>query len=319
MLVREAKNLVTAVGSGMNLRSSGNFELRNTCFLFFVVIFFLWSWRALLHLVTLSFQNDNYQHYSHISLIPFLTVYLLYLKRTAIFARMEWRPLLGSTLMILGAAVRFSAHEANVGKLEHVLPAMLSVVMTCWGAFLFCYGPRAFREASLGLGLLIFMVPFPSFFLDAIIGFLQRSSAEASALLFSVLSVPVFRDGFVFSLSNFTIHVAEECSGIRSTLALFITGLVAGHLFLRSFWAKVGLVSIVIPLAIVKNAVRIVGLALLANYVDPAFITDSALHRNGGIPLFLVSLGMLFSVVWLLRMVEKRFGYDLRDRLRAET
>jgi exosortase len=150
------------------------------------------------------------------------------------------------------------------------------------------------------------MVPLPSFFLDAIIGFLQRSSAEATDVLFSLLGVPVFRQGFVFSLSNFTIHVAEECSGIRSALSLFITSLVAGYFFLRSAWMKGGLVAVVVPLAIVKNVFRIVGLSLLANYVDPTFITDSALHRSGGIPLFLVSLVVLFSLAWLLRRVENR-------------
>jgi exosortase len=145
--------------------------------------------------------------------------------------------------------------------------------------------------------------------LDAIVGFLQRFSAEATELLFSILGVPVFRQGFLFSLSNFTIHVAEECSGIRSAISLVITSLVAGHLFLKSAWGKVALVSIVVPLAIVKNAVRIVGLALLGNYVDPSFIMDSALHRNGGIPLFLLSLAVLFSFVWMTRRIEKRFGY----------
>jgi exosortase len=151
------------------------------------------------------------------------------------------------------------------------------------------------------------MVPLPSFLLDAIVGFLQRSSAEATDLLFSVLGVPVFREGFVFSLSNFTIHVAEECSGIRSALSLFITSLVAGHFFLRSAGTKMGLVAIVVPLAIVKNAFRIVGLALLANYVDPTFITNSSLHRSGGIPLFLVSVVVLLSLTWLLRRLEKRW------------
>jgi exosortase len=144
--------------------------------------------------------------------------------------------------------------------------------------------------------------------LEAIVGFLQRSSAEATAVLFSVLGIPVFRQEFVFSLSNFTIHVAEECSGIRSALALLITSIVAGHFFLRSNGAKLGLVAVVVPLAIVKNAFRIVGLALLANYVDPTFITNSALHRSGGIPLFLVSLILLLSLTWLLRKLEKRWA-----------
>jgi exosortase/archaeosortase family protein len=70
-----------------------------------------------------------------------------------------------------------------------------------------------------------------------------------------------------------------------------------------------GLVAIVIPLAIIKNAFRIVGLALLANYVDPSFITDSVLHRSGGIPFFLLSLVVLFSLAWLVRRFEKKLGH----------
>jgi exosortase len=148
------------------------------------------------------------------------------------------------------------------------------------------------------------MVPFPSSVLEAIVGFLQRGSADVTYFLFSLLGVPVFREGFVFNLSNFSIHVAEECSGIRSAIALSVTSLVAGHFFLRSFWAKLGVAAVVIPLAIIKNAFRIVGLALLANYVDPAFITNSVMHRSGGIPLFALSLVLLSGVVWLFRKVE---------------
>jgi exosortase len=167
------------------------------------------------------------------------------------------------------------------------------------------------------LAMLLFIIPLPTVLLDAVIGFLQYGSAETTDVLFSVLSVPVFRDGFMFSLSDFTIYVAEECSGIRSALSLFITSLVAGHLFLRSIWGKMGLVSIVVPLAVMKNAFRIVGLALLANYVDPAFITNSTLHRNGGIPLFVLSLAVLLSVIWLLRKLEQQFGYDPHNGSRA--
>lgn len=66
------------------------------------------------------------------------------------------------------------------------------------------------------------------------------------------------------------------------------------------------MVGVVVPLAITKNAFRIVGLALLANYVNPTYITNSALHRSGGIPLFLLSLVVLFGVVWFLRRCECR-------------
>jgi exosortase len=275
--------------------------------LFFATV--AWFWQPLVTLFSLTQQQE---HYSHIVLIPCLSLYVLFLDRKAVFASREWSPWLGSFVIGMGAWGYWRAAPAPFAA-DQLSMMILALVVMCWGIFVSGFGITLCRKVSFGLLILLFMVPLPSFLLDAIIGFLQRSSAEATEVLFSVLGVPVFRQGFVFSLSNLTIHVAEECSGIRSALALFITSLVAGHFFLRSAWAKMGLVAVVVPLAIVKNAFRIVGLSLLANYVNPTFITDSVLHRKGGIPLFLLSLVVLFSLVWLLRRSERKFGYSPPD------
>jgi exosortase len=278
---------------------------RNGLSLLLLLAAVAWFWQPLVSLFDLTQQQE---HYSHIVLIPCLSLYLLYFDRKAIFASLEWSPWLGVLVIGIGAWGYWST-DAAISDPDRMSMTILALVVMCWGIFVCCFGVTLCRKVSFGLLFLLFMVPFPSFFLDAIVGFMQRSSTEATDVLFSVLGVPVFRQGFVFSLSNFTIHVAEECSGIRSALSLFITSLVVGHFFLRSVWTKVGLVAIVVPLAIVKNAFRIVGLSLLANYVDPTFITDSALHRYGGIPLFGLSLVVLFSLTWLLWRIEKRFGY----------
>ncbi len=281
-------------------------ELRDICFLLFVVGNILWFQGPLIFVLASSLDDEYAQHYSHIILIPLLSVYLLYLRRPAIFATVEWSPFLGSILMVAGGAISLCTKDPISETLDSFSATMLSFVMVCWGAFLFCYGIQAFRAASFGLGLMAFMVPFPAFALGVIVSFLQRSSADAVDVLFSTLGIPVVREGFTFKLSNFTIFVAEECSGIRSSLALVITSLVAGYWFLTSVWARVVLMTVVVPLAIIKNAFRIVSLALLANYVDPTYLTDSAVHRTGGIPLFLLSLIVLIGVVWLLRRWESR-------------
>jgi len=278
---------------------------RNGLSLLLLLAAVAWFWQPLVSLFSLTQQQE---HYSHIVLIPCLSLYVLYLDRKTIFASREWSPWFGSLLIGL-AALGYWFADATIFAQDQLPMTILALVMMCWGIFVSCFGVTLCRKVSFGLLFLLFMVPLPSFLLDAIIGFLQRTSTEATEVLFSLLGVPVLREGFVFRLSNFTIHVAEECSGIRSALSLFITSLVAGYFFLRSGWTKMGLVAVVVPLAIVKNAFRIVGLSLLANYVDPTFITDSALHRSGGIPLFLVSLVVLLSLVWLLRRFEKKLGY----------
>lgn len=281
-------------------------EVRHITCIFITIATILWFGKPFIDILDLSLNNENAQHYSHILLIPLLSLYLLYLKRNLIISNAQWSPWPGVVVMIIAGIISRLVALPTADQLDSLTPHIFAMVVMVWGGFLFCYGIQSIRAASFGLGFLLLMIPIPSYLIGVIIGFLQRASAEVSAILFALLGVPVFRQEFTFSLSNFTIEVAEECSGIRSALALFITSLVAGHLFLRSLWGKIILVLIVVPLAIIKNAFRIVGLALLANYVDPRYITDGTLHRSGGIPLFLVSLGILFSIVWFSRKFESR-------------
>ena len=65
--------------------------------------------------------------------------------------------------------------------------------------------------------------------------------------------MPYYREGFVFSLPNVAIEVADECSGIRSSIALVLTALLAGHMSLVTGWKKVVLVAVALPLTILKN------------------------------------------------------------------
>ncbi len=277
---------------------------RDAWFLLLVVTTVAWFWGPLTTVVSLSLQG-SLPHHSHIALIPFASLFLLYLHRHAIFAKVEGAPRLGTLVIIAGIATSFLRSDRAWDEPASLSLAMLSMVMVCVGAFLLCYGIQAFRKASFGLLLLLFMIPIPPFLLEAIIAFLIQASAEATALLFGLLGVPVFREGLVFQLPGLTVLIAEACSGIRSSLALLISSLIAGHLFLHSTWPKLILVLAVVPLTIVKNAILIVMLCLLGSYVDPTFVTDSVLHRTAGIPFFFTSLAVLGAIIWLLRRSEE--------------
>jgi exosortase len=126
-------------------------------------------------------------------------------------------------------------------------------------------------------------------------------------MFFDVLGVPVLQEGFVFHLAHFTIEVAKECSGIRSSLALLILALVVGYLFLRTPWKRLLLVIAGLLIMIVKNGVRIATLTILAEYVDPGFLYGR-LHREGGVVFFLLGLLLLLPVLWLLQRGEKPAG-----------
>jgi exosortase len=170
----------------------------------------------------------------------------------------------------------------------------------------------AARAALFPLAFLLFMVPLPPILLAGVVGGLQRASAELSAAVFGLLGVPLYREGFVFALPGLTIEVAAECSGIRSFMALVVTSVLAVHLVLRRAWTRTTLLLLLAPLAVAKNAVRIVGLSLLAIHVDRGFVTGSALHRYGGIPLFITALVVLAGLLALLVRAEGRATSDGR-------
>ena len=279
---------------------------RDAAFLLLVILAVVWSWQPLTTVIGRSLKFAEYEHYSHIILLPFLTAYLLYLNRVAILKHACPGRRAGILLTGAGATTVWLAGTTVItGEPDHRLSLAMLGLVTLWtSGFVLCYGFRALRAAAVPFLLLLFMVPLPPAVLTGIIQSLQKGSADASELVFVLVRMPIFREGFFFTLPGLTIQVAEACSGIRSSLALLISGLVMAYLFLRSTWTRAAFVLVIIPLAIVKNAVRIVVLSWLAVHVDPSFITGSAVHRNGGIPVFLASLAILGGLAWLLQRCE---------------
>jgi len=143
------------------------------------------------------------------------------------------------------------------------------------------------------------MVPLPDVILDRAIHGLQEGSTEIAYLIFQAVGTPVLRHGFLLSVPGVTIEVAKECSSIRSSTALFITCLLAAHLYLRTTWKMFLLVLLSFPLSVIKNGVRIATLTLLSIYIDPGFLTGR-LHREGGFVFFFMALLLLWPVfLWL--------------------
>jgi exosortase/archaeosortase family protein len=117
--------------------------------------------------------------------------------------------------------------------------------------------------------------------------------------------MPVLRQGIDFQFPGFALEVAPQCSGIHSSLVLFITSLLAGHLFLRSPWRRGALTLAVIPLGIMRNGLRVLVLGELCVNVSPEMI-NSPIHHHGGPLFFVLSLGPFFLLLFLLRRAESK-------------
>ena len=255
------------------------------------------SWSAFAALFRYSFGNDDA---SHILLIPFISAWLMFIDRRRIFKSLSSDAVVCLALLIPGiAAVLWSI------RTQPVSPSLCAfgLVLVWIAGFALAFGREALKAAQFPLMFLFLFIPLPEALLNRVVYFLQKGSAEISALLFGLTPLPVLREGFVLHLPRFSIEVARECSGIRSSIALLVIAILVGHFFLRTWWKQVVFVLAGIVVMIVKNGIRIVTLTVLATYVDPGFLYGN-LHREGGVVFFLIGLLLMAPVFWILQAGE---------------
>ncbi len=276
---------------------------RNILFLVFCIVAFIIFYGPLTGKITSLLIHKHYA-----LAIPFISIYMIYSRKDEIFQNIQYSFVYGAIVIIAGIALylvgRFCVVNLNQDDLNSLI--LLSAFIFWVGGVILFYGTRAFQIMVLSLLILIFMIPFPVFIKERIVFVLQSGSTEVFHVYLLLTGIPFHRDGFEFQLYGTSIEVAKQCSGITSATALFVAALMSGHFYLDSFWRKVVLLLAVFPIAILKNGLRITVLSVLGAYVDPSFLTDSIIHRKGGIPFFVVALSLLFPVVWFLRRSEKK-------------
>lgn len=276
---------------------------RNIFFLLFNIIVLITFYAPLRDLFSLSLHEETY---SHILLIPLVSGYFIYSERKVIFSNIRYSFTAGSILIIIGITLyQFGRTQGNEFNQNDYLSLMTLAAIIFWaGGFIFFFGIQSFRNMRFPFLFLIFMIPIPTLILEKIIGLLLRGSAETTYGIFNLTNTPFLREEFTFHFPTLSIEVAEQCSGIRSSIALFITSVIAGHFFLKTGWKKGVLSLAIFPITIFKNAVRIATITMLSIHVDESFLTDSFLHRSGGIFFFILALSLLVPILWLLRKSE---------------
>ncbi|MBK9170124.1 MAG: archaeosortase/exosortase family protein [Bryobacterales bacterium] len=241
--------------------------------------------------IQLSRQNEQY---SHTLLIPWIAFGLILYRRQHVFTPARFLPVAGIAGLAAGILLAWWAPLADLTL------KMVGFVVAWVSAFLGVYGAGPAYRARYPLAMLFLAVPLPPALISAIETVLQHASAEVTHVIFQLTGTTMFRDGLVFSLPGVQIEVARECSGIRSSIALFIAGLVLAHLFLLSARAKVLLVLLTIPITIAKNALRIATISWLGTYVSTEFFYGP-LHRRGGLPFSVLALFLLTLCLLVVR------------------
>jgi exosortase C (VPDSG-CTERM-specific) len=263
-------------------------------------------YRPLRELVRFAAHSELY---SHVLLIPAICFYLVWTNRRTLPAGKPSPA--GSLLGYLPALALLGWYFANPAasfwqiKSNYLSIMTVSLVLVCIGNLFLLLGKEFVSAALFPILFLFCLAPFPEGLLDGLETFFQHLSAWTAGILFDITGTTVLHDGLYFHLPGITLQVAQECSGIHSSLVLMLTALIAGYFFFSSCRFRLFLAFFVIPLGIVRNAFRIFVLGQLCIHVSPDMI-NTPIHHNGGPIFFALSLVPFFVLLHYLRKIESR-------------
>lgn len=277
-------------------------------FAIFILVLSACFARPLLLLLHYTLHSE---FFSYILLIPVISLYLVWVKKTELPTQSpaSWK---GGVVAALGglAVLGLFLYGLHAGWKLHAVHTQdyLTLMTSAYLCFvvagcLVCLGGEFSKAIAFPIGFLVFMIPLPSAVFDWVTGFFQLTSAMMADLMLKTTGMTVFRDHLYLNLPGYAIAVDPECSGIHSTMVLLITAVLAGYLFLRTTWKRGLLILLIVPLAIVRNGFRIYVISEMCVHISHTMI-DSPVHRKGGPLFFALSLIPFFIVLLYLRKSE---------------
>lgn len=210
----------------------------------------------------------------------------------------------GVVLLLLAVFVRCAA-----GLAAELFTMRASILMALAGLTVYNYGIRQVIHWWLPFTLAALSIPLPEIVTQALALPLQFRASKMGAAMLSARNVPAVLAGNVIRIPGHELFVTEACSGLRSLTALLSVAVLMSALVLRTIPARLVLVLMAIPIAIVVNGVRVFMTGFLVFFVSPAF-GNGFMHLTEGWLLFLVSLGSLAIVAWVSLAVERRVAPD---------
>jgi exosortase B len=231
-----------------------------------------------------------------------VALWALWSERKSLVEAMSEGSNLGWPALVLGLLVYFVGRSLDIMVLE--VGSQLLVVGAC---LLLLGGWKAVKIAAFPLAFLVFIVPLPGNFVDAMTGALKQVVSKLAENLLYWAGYPIARSGVMMSIGPYQLLVADACSGLKSMFSLSAMGFLYVYLKGHKDWVRnTFLIASLLPIAFAANVVRVIVLILVTYHFGDA-AGQGFVHDAAGIVLFVVA-------ILLLGALDLGFGQLLRRK-----
>ena len=268
-----------------------------------------WLWPALLlasilaayvpTFVTLAQGPWQTEQEGHGPLILAAAVWLVWQSRDKLrTATLSPSPVLGWLVLLLGLVILVLSRNQDIWFLE-----VASEIPVLAGSVLLLAGWNALRILAFPIGFLIFSAPAPGWMVDAATVPLKVLISDLVTNGLYAAGYPIAQNGVVIQIGPYQLLVQDACSGMNSIFALSAIGVFYVYAF--RWHEKIRaliLLSLIIPITIAANFLRVVTLVLIAHYGGVEMI-EGVIHDLTGIALFIVAVGLMFASDGLISLI----------------
>jgi exosortase len=237
--------------------------------------------------------------YGHGFFVPLISGYVLWHQR-ARWIKSEVKPSNFGFLVMVGGVILLLGGSLGA----ELFTSRFSLLVLLAGMILFLAGWKRLRAVSFPLGFLILMIPIPVIFYNQITFPLQLLASRVATSWLELMQVPVLREGNVLILPNYSLEVVEACSGVRSLMSLITLAVAYGYFVESRRWVRYTLPILMVPIAIISNAFRIMGTGALTYHFGPE-AAEGFFHEFSGWIIFVVALVLMFVCHLILRQIGK--------------
>ena len=273
-----------------------------------------WLWPALVILaaivayaptfITLAQGPWQTEQESHGPLIIAAALWLVWQSRDKIRnAEIAPAPVPGWALLLSGLVVLVLSRNQDIWFLEAA-----SEIPVIAGCVLLLAGWDVLRILAFPIGFLIFSAPAPGWMVDAATVPLKVLISDTVTQVLYSAGYPVAQNGVVILIGPYQLLVQDACSGLNSIFALSAIGIFYVYAF--RWHEKIRgliLISLIIPITIAANFLRVLALVLIAYYAGVDKI-EGTLHDLTGIALFVVAVALMFICEGLINLVARMFA-----------
>ncbi len=254
------------------------------------VLVVILSWDALLY--TLK-QWSVREEYSHGYLIPFISLYLVYLNRNRLLATPVRPSAWGLGVILLALLIII------LGELSSLFILIeYAFVLALAGIIITHYGWKVFAVLAVPVLYLLFMFPLPVFVLNNLSEKLQLISSSLGVAFIRACNISVFLEGNVIDLGSYKLQVAEACSGLNYLFPLMSLAFLCAYLYKGPFWQKTIIFLSSIPITIAMNSFRVGVIGVMVEYWGIA-MAEGFLHAFEGWAVFMLSMILILMEIWL--------------------